>query len=125
MKKWILLAVAVVAEVTATLCLKGALEQPWLYGVVAAGYIAAFGLLGRVLRAGMPLGVAYGLWSAAGVVLTALAAAVVFSEPITPLMAVGFVLVIGGVLLVELGHQRAMPRVRPRGRGDGATQVTS
>ncbi|RZU62779.1 DMT family transporter [Zhihengliuella halotolerans] len=124
MKKWILLAVAVVAEVTATLCLKGALEQPLLYGVVAAGYIAAFALLGRVLRAGMPLGVAYGLWSAAGVVLTALAAAVVFSEPITLLMACGFVLVIGGVLLVELGHQRAMPRTRTHPPGDGAHEVT-
>jgi len=123
-KKWILLAVAVVAEVTATLCLKGALELPWLYGVVAAGYIAAFALLGRVLREGMPLGVAYGLWSAAGVVLTALAAAVVFAEPITPLMACGFVLVIGGVLLVELGHQRAMPRTRTHPRGDGAHEVT-
>ncbi|GHD05578.1 DMT family transporter [Zhihengliuella salsuginis] len=125
MKKWILLAIAVVAEVTATLCLKGALEQPWLYTVVAAGYIAAFGLLGRVLRAGMPLGVAYGLWSAAGVVLTALASAVVFSEPITPLMACGFVLVIGGVLLVEIGHQRAVPRVRARRHDDGASQAAS
>nr|WP_196837144.1 SMR family transporter [Zhihengliuella flava] len=107
--KWVLLATAVAAEVTATLCLKAALDQPLFYAVVAAGYAAAFGLLGRVLRAGMPLGVAYGIWSAAGVVLTAVASWLIYGEPITPLMACGFALVIGGVLLVEIGHQRSLP----------------
>ncbi|GAB3681524.1 SMR family transporter [Zhihengliuella somnathii] len=110
MLKWVLLAVAVAAEVTATLCLKAALDQPWFYAIVVAGYAAAFGLLGQVLRAGLPLGVAYGLWSAAGVVLTAIASWSIYGEPVTGLMACGFVLVIGGVLLVEIGHQRSLPR---------------
>jgi small multidrug resistance pump len=53
---WLLLACAIVAEVTASLSLKAALEISALYAVVATGYLGAFILLSFVLRAGMPLG---------------------------------------------------------------------
>lgn len=51
----------------------------------------------------MSLGVAYGIWAAAGVALTALASRVFFKEAITPVMMLGIGLIIGGVLLIELG----------------------
>lgn len=105
--RWLLLAVAILSEVTAALSLKGALEAPWLYAVVAAGYAVAFIMLALTLRAGMGLGVAYGIWGACGVALTAVASWLVFGEPLTPLMALGIVVVIAGVLCVELGAQRA------------------
>ncbi len=104
---WALLGAAIVSEVTASLSLKGALERPALYGVVAVGYLASFTLLALVLRRGMPLGVAYGVWGALGVALTAVASAVVFDESLTGLMGVGIALIIAGVLTVELGSQRA------------------
>ena len=39
--------------------------------------------------------------------LTAVAAAALFGEPLTPLMGLGFAVIVAGVLLVELGANRA------------------
>jgi small multidrug resistance pump len=105
--KWVLLGAAIVTEVAGSLSLKGALEYPALYVVVVVGYLAAFVLLTLVLRAGMPVGVAYGIWGALGVALTALLSALIFGEPLTPLMIAGMALVIAGVLCVEVGSTRA------------------
>lgn len=104
-KGWLLLAAAILAEVTASLSLKGALEYPALYVVVAAGYLGAFALLAVVLRVGMALSVAYGIWGASGVALTAIGSLAIFKEPLTFLMGVGIVLIVVGVLCVELGAQ--------------------
>lgn len=116
--RWALLLAAVASEVAATLSLKGALEHGWLYAVVVAGYVAAFLLLAAVLRAGMPLGVAYGIWGALGVAFTAVLSAVIFGEQLTALMGAGLVLIIGGILLVELGsHGAERARSTPGRRG--------
>ena len=106
-RRWLLLAIAIALEVTASLSLKGALDAPALYAVVVAGYVGSFACLGGALRAGAPLGVAYGIWGATGVVLTATLSTLLFAEPFTPLMGVGIALIVAGVLLVELGSQRA------------------
>ncbi|WP_311254121.1 MULTISPECIES: SMR family transporter [Kocuria] len=71
---WFFLAGAVLPEVTATLSIKAALGQPALYAVVVLGYTGAFMCLTLVLRRGMPLGVTYGIWAAAGVLLVELEA---------------------------------------------------
>jgi small multidrug resistance pump len=110
---WILLAAAIATEVAASLSLKAALDQPVYYISVVLGYLAAFTCLTFALRRGMPLGVAYGIWAAAGVALTALLSAVVFGEPLTPLMLLGILLVIAGVLCVELGSHRRPAPVAP------------
>lgn len=112
--KWILLAGAITSEVAASLSLKAALNDPAFFIIVVAGYIASFAFLAGVLRAGLGLGVAYGIWAALGVILTVLLAAAIFGEPLTPLMLMGVTLVIGGVLCVELGsHQKPQKEVRP------------
>ncbi len=103
MTRWWLLAGAIASEVTATLSLKAALDTPAFYVVVAVGYGAAFTLLALVLRQGMALGVAYGIWAALGVALTAVLAAVVFDESLGVVTGAGIALVIAGVLAVELG----------------------
>lgn len=104
---WLLLAGAILCEVTASLSLKAALHEPALYVVVVGGYAASFTCLSLVLRRGMGLGVAYGIWGALGVVLTALASTLLFGEPLTAMMGVGIALVVAGVLVVEIGAQRA------------------
>lgn len=112
--KWILLAGAITSEVAASLSLKAALNDPAFFIIVVAGYIASFAFLAGVLRAGLALGVAYGIWAALGVILTVLLAAAIFGEPLTPLMLTGVTLVIGGVLCVELGsHQQPQKEDRP------------
>ena len=104
---WLALGGAVVCEVSATLALRQALNQPGFYVVVGIGYALAFILLSLTLKAGMPLGVAYGLWGALGVALTAVLSMLVFGEPITVLVALGIALIMAGVLLVEVGAQCA------------------
>ena len=107
---WLLLILAILAEVTATLSLKAALDQPALYVVVVAGYATTFTVLALVLRRGMGLGVAYGIWGAFGVTLTAILAAIIFGEELNAVMGFGIALVAAGVLLVEVGSQRARRR---------------
>ena len=109
MTRWLLLIAAVLSEVVATLSLKAALDEPAWYALVVTGYLAAFTLLAAVLRLGTPVGVAYGVWAALGVTLTALAAAVVFGERLSPAVLAGIVLVVAGVLCVELGSRRPAP----------------
>ena len=65
--------------------------------------LAAFVLLTLVLRAGLSIGVAYGIWGALGTVGTAVLAAAIFGDPFTWPIGVGIGLIIAGVLLVELG----------------------
>jgi small multidrug resistance pump len=103
--RWSLLAGAIVTEVTGTLALRGALDRPWLYAVTVVGYVASFFLLIKVLQAGMPLGVAYGIWSALGVAATAVLSSVLFDEAFTLAMVGGLALIIGGVVLVEVGSR--------------------
>ncbi|OUE30495.1 Spermidine export protein MdtJ [Clavibacter michiganensis] len=105
--RWLLLGAAIASEVTAALALQAAVAAPGWYALVVAGYLAAFGFLTRVLKAGMAVGVAYGIWGASGVALTAVGATVLFGQPLTGLMILGLVLIVAGVLLVELGSQRA------------------
>lgn len=102
-KGWVFLVIAILAEVTGSLSLKGALDAPALYALVVLGYVGAFVALSFVLRTGMALGVAYGIWGASGVALTAIMSLVIFGELLTFLMGVGIVVVIAGVLCVELG----------------------
>ena len=105
MTAWLLLVVAIGAEVAGTLALRMAVatgRRAW-YVAVVAGYAVAFTSLSGSLAAGMPLGVAYGIWTAVGVALTALLSVVLFREAFNWIMALGVLLVGAGVLLVELG----------------------
>ncbi|MBY6412520.1 multidrug efflux SMR transporter [Rhodococcus sp. BP-252] len=102
---WFFLAGAIVTEVIATLSLRaseGGRKKLWLVPVVV-GYGAAFTFLALALSAGMGIGVAYGVWAASGVALTAIAGKILFKEPLTAMMSAGIALIIGGVLLIETG----------------------
>lgn len=102
---WVLLVLAICSEVAATLSLKGSASVPALYGVVVVGYCTSFVFLALVLRRGMGLGVAYGIWGATGVALTAVLAAVLFGEQLTMVMLLGLACIIAGVMLVETGSR--------------------
>ena len=112
MKKWVLLAGAILTEVAGSVSLKAAVEHPGWYELTPIGFVTAFLLLGAVLREGMALGVAYGVWGASGVALTAMLATVIFDEPVTGTMLAGVALIIAGVLTIELGSQRGAKRER-------------
>ncbi|HEY8452520.1 MAG: SMR family transporter [Micromonosporaceae bacterium] len=117
MTKWPLLAAAILLEVSGTLALRAAVDHAGWYALTAAGYLGAFAALARLLRLGMGVGVAYGVWAASGVALTALLATVLFGDPLTWIMALGVVLIGAGVLCVEIGSQTARARQAARTRG--------
>ncbi len=121
MKSWLLLSAAIAVEVTATLSLRAAQDYPAFYIATTAGYICAFWLLSQVLKQGMPLAVAYGVWGAVGVVLTAALGSMLFGDAITLPMLAGMILIVGGVLLVEFGrHTRASKPAAPISDGSRA-----
>lgn len=102
--QYLLLIAAIGCEVSGTLALRVAANgRAAFYGIVVVAYLVAFTLLWASLRQGMPLGIAYGIWAAAGVALTAMASRWLFREPLTPKMIGGMTLIVVGVLLVEFG----------------------
>ncbi|MCV7433459.1 DMT family transporter [Mycolicibacterium bacteremicum] len=101
---WLALAGAIGMEVLATLALRasdGFRRRRWIAPVVT-GYAISFTLLWLSLSLGMPVGVAYGVWTACGVALVAVAARVLFADPLTWKMAAGIALIVAGVLTIEM-----------------------
>ncbi len=101
---WAALTGAILFEVIATLALRaseGLRKRIWIIPVVV-GYVASFGLLWLTLRLGMHVGIAYGVWTACGVALVAIAARALFREPLTWLMGLGIALIVAGVLTIEV-----------------------
>ena len=101
---WLALSGGILIEVLSTLGLRasdGFRKRRWIAPVLI-GYVGAFALVWLALRLGMPVGVAYGVWSACGVALVAVLARVLFDEPLTPIMMAGIGLIIAGVLTIEL-----------------------
>ena len=101
---WAALAGAIIIEVIATLSLRasdGFRKRLWIIPVVV-GYAASFYLLWVSLSLGMPVGVAYGVWTACGVALVAVIARFLFAEPLTPVMGLGIALIVAGVITIEL-----------------------
>jgi small multidrug resistance pump len=101
---WWALAGAILIEVVATLSLRasdGFRRKAWIAPVVA-GYLASFYLLWWSLALGMPVGIAYGIWTACGVALVAVVARFLFSEPLNWVMACGIALIVAGVLTIEM-----------------------
>ncbi|MEU5048992.1 multidrug efflux SMR transporter [Streptomyces sp. NPDC021096] len=102
---WMLLAGAILAEVTGTVSLRlsEGFSKVGPSVVVAVGYVTAFVLMSQVLKRGMPIGIAYGIWAAVGVALVALAGAVLFKDGLTAVQIGGLVLVVAGVMALEMG----------------------
>ena len=101
---WWALAGAILIEVVATLSLRasdGFRKKAWIIPVTL-GYLASFYLLWLSLSLGMPVGIAYGVWTACGVALVAVIARYLFSEPLTWVLVLGIGLIVAGVLTIEM-----------------------
>lgn len=105
MRQWALLLAAIFTEVAGTLSLRASHDSGAWMIVVVVGYFLSFFFLTMVLRAGMGVGVAYGIWGALGTATTAGLASVFFDDPFTTAIMVGIGLIITGVLLVEFGSR--------------------
>jgi small multidrug resistance pump len=102
----LLLFLAIVCEVVATASLKAAqgFTRPLFVVLVVVGYGAALYLLSLSLRH-IPLGVAYAIWSGVGTVGTVLVGMLVWQEVLTLPRAIGILLIIVGVILLNVFQQ--------------------
>jgi len=104
MIRWLILVAAITAETGATMALRATVENAvWVIPVVI-GYVTSYVLLGLALRAGLGIGVAYGIWAALGVVLTAVMGSVLFSEGMGAVSITGIGLIVVGVIAIETGQ---------------------
>lgn len=100
---FIYLSLAIAAEVIGTSALKASDEftKLWPSLIVVLGYGVAFYLLSLVLKT-VPIGVAYAVWSGAGIVLIAVIGALFFKQiPDTPAV-IGMGMIVSGVLVMNL-----------------------
>lgn len=104
MLKWILLALAVGAEVFATLCLKysDGFTKPWPTAGLAAGFLTALYLESLVIRMGVPVAITYAIWAGAGIALVAITSRVLFADPLNLAMLAGMALIAAGVCVVSV-----------------------
>ncbi len=97
------LALAICAEVAGTLALKASdgMSKVGPTSVVVIGYGIAFYLLSEVVKS-VPLGVAYAIWSGAGVALIVILSAVFYRQiPDAPAL-IGIGLIVAGVIVIQL-----------------------
>lgn len=100
---WIYLAIAIVAEVIATSCLKPSegFTRLWPSVVVVTGYGLAFFFLSLTLRT-LPVGVTYAVWSGVGIVLVATVGWLAFGQRLDAPAVIGMAMIIGGVAVLNL-----------------------
>ncbi|MCS3903783.1 small multidrug resistance pump [Methylohalomonas lacus] len=101
MPHYIYLAIAIVAEVSGTLALRAS-ESFTRLGpslIVVIGYALAFYFLSLTLKH-IPVGIAYAIWSGAGIVLIAAFGYVVFSERLDWPALLGMLFIVAGIVML-------------------------
>lgn len=103
MPPYVLLFFAIIAEVIATSALKASqgfsLLIPSIITVI--GYMVAFFLLSLTLKS-IPVGIAYAIWSGAGIILISIVGWVVFKQQLDFAAILGLTLMIIGILVIQV-----------------------
>lgn len=100
---YVLLLLAIVTEVTATLLLKASDGwSKWWFGMGAVFFYSIAGLfLGFVLKS-MSVGLAYAIWSGVGIALVCIASVLVWQQRFDLYAAAGVALIVAGTLLITI-----------------------
>ncbi len=100
---YIALATAIVLEVIGTTALTASqgFTRLWPTVIMAVSYLASFYFLSLVLKV-IPVGVAYAIWSALGIVLISAIGLVLFKQTLDTPAMIGIGLIIAGVLIINL-----------------------
>ncbi|MDO6442052.1 multidrug efflux SMR transporter [Marinobacter sp. 2_MG-2023] len=100
---YLYLAIAIVAEVAGTAALKSSEGFTNLLPsiVVVVGYSIAFYFLSLVLKT-IPVGVAYAIWSGAGIVLISVFGLAIFGQNLDLPAIVGMALIIIGIVIMNV-----------------------
>lgn len=105
----VLLWIAIIAEVVGTTAMKAAegFTRPGPSLVAVIGYAVSFYFLAQVLDR-IPIGIAYAIWSGAGMVLIGLAGWAIYGQRLDLAGLVGIALIIAGVLVLNLLSKTTM-----------------
>jgi small multidrug resistance pump len=103
MNPWLMLAIAIGAELAATTALKfsDGFTKLGPSVVVAAGYGVAFYMLSIVLKT-QEVGIVYAIWSGAGLAIIALIGVLFLGESVSVAKIAGLLSILLGVLLLNL-----------------------
>lgn len=102
---YVFLLVAIACEVVATSLLKSTEGFTRLWPTVAclAGYAASFTALAWAVKHHLPVGFAYAMWSGLGTAAIVAIGIVFLNESVSLQKIVGVLLVVGGVVVLNLG----------------------
>lgn len=102
MSSWVLLAVAIGVEVTATLSLRASdgFRRPLFVTIVIGGYGLSFYLLAKILK-DVPIGVVYAIWSGVGVALVTVAGRLIWGDRLPVAAVGGIALIVAGVVAIQ------------------------
>lgn len=102
MLKWLLLFVAILAEVIATSLLKSTegFTRLWPSVIVVVCYEIAFLLLALSMKR-IPVGIVYAVWSGVGVALITLVAWLFMGQTLDAAGLLGVGLIVGGVVVIN------------------------
>ncbi len=103
MNAWLLLALAIVAEVVGTSALKASegFTRWWPSVLVVLGYGVAFYCLSLVLRS-IPVGITYAVWSGLGIVLVTVSAWWLYGQTVDTAGVIGMGLIVAGVVVLNV-----------------------
>lgn len=107
--EWLYLSISILAEVTATTALKASNSFTRLLPslVVVTGYGISFYFLSLAIHR-IPLGVAYAIWSAVGVVLISVAGALLFGQRLSAPVVTGMILIVAGVTVINVSSRNGI-----------------
>ncbi|MFD5631649.1 MULTISPECIES: DMT family transporter [unclassified Streptomyces] len=101
---YVMLVGAIAAEVAATTAMKysDGFSRLWPSLVTLLGYVIAFALLAQTLKT-VSVGTAYAIWAGVGTAAIAAIGMVFLGEGLNAAKVAGIALIIGGVVLLNLG----------------------
>ncbi len=100
---YLYLAIAIIAEVAGTAALKSSEGFTNLLPsiVVVLGYSTAFYFLSLVLKT-IPVGIAYAIWSGAGIVLISVVGLAIFGQRLDIPAVIGLGLIVAGIVIMNV-----------------------
>lgn len=103
MNHWLAIAIAIVAEVTATTALKASNEFTRLIPslIVVVGYGIAFYFMTISMRV-LPVGIMYAIWSGMGIVLISIFGWLVYRQSLDLPAMIGMGFIIAGVIIINV-----------------------
>ncbi|PVX39249.1 small multidrug resistance pump [Pasteurella langaaensis DSM 22999] len=103
MNPWILLAFAIVIEVTGTNCIKASegFTKPIPTAIAIIAFVCSLYLLSIISKT-LPIGIVYAVWSGIGIVLTSTIGYFIFGQKLSLSDFIGIGLILAGVLVINL-----------------------